>query len=262
MKNIIVLNKFISYLAFDKDNSDIEFEALVAMSELKIGSNYVSFERKNCKELISEVKIGNVINCTVAIFNKSFTCEVIEVLSNKITLKALDYYVDDSNITKTSDLFFDNFNKDYLIFNKDNSNSKLNNIIKSNKDFMIADIKLSNCNSKLVNSSLKTLLSNSKSVSATVNDQLIAVFTVEKTYNGFKLITDTVADVKKTYKDGNLEDTLELLADCCLISANFKRNYLNCYDEKIIESFTDTELLKDYIVEEYELQRCLFGDIV
>lgn len=85
----IVLNKFVSYLYLDKEKTSKEYEAYVAMSELEIEGETISFIKKSQPNLIKALNNKEVIDCKIAITNEVFKCKVIEKTSNQFTLEVL-----------------------------------------------------------------------------------------------------------------------------------------------------------------------------
>lgn len=83
-QNQIFIKKFVNYLNIEEDKTDLDLNAVIAMSELLIEDVGVNFTKKEQKQLVNILNSNQVVNCKNTIDDISFKCKVSKSSNNYI----------------------------------------------------------------------------------------------------------------------------------------------------------------------------------
>ena len=84
MENQIFIKKFVNYLNIEEDKTDLDLNAVIAMSELLIEDVCVNFTKKEQKQLVNILNSNQVVNCKNTIDDITFKCRVSKSSNNYI----------------------------------------------------------------------------------------------------------------------------------------------------------------------------------
>jgi hypothetical protein len=83
-QNQIFIKKFVNYLNIEEDKTDLDLNAVIAMSELLIEDVGVNFTKKEQKQLVNILNSNQVVNCKNTIDDITFKCRVSKSSNNYI----------------------------------------------------------------------------------------------------------------------------------------------------------------------------------
>lgn len=266
-KNIIVLNKFVSYIQVIENGSDQELISQIIFNSVKVGGDVVSIVKNKCLNLSKLLKVGNEIDCNVN--DNNFKCVVVSIDKSEITLKALDYYEEDK--IEVYELFFKYYKNDFIIIDKDRTHNSIKDVIYDNdlliNDFTIENIKLNKCKKSIFNKKLIELLDYKEYVHAssilTKNKKLR--FKVEKIEDGYKLTIDytkkQIKDVIECVNNSHIKSVVSSLYEDDLVDLTFKDYAIKFYNEEMLKNIFNSKSvnLKKFLLEDYDLRCNMIG---